>query len=173
MRLRSGRILSHQTESNHSIDSLSETEISLLQSIMSQQNENLSAHGSDHGEHDPLDGDAIKPLKDYLHPPRQTTPSCIILPINHHRFVLKPGTIQMLPTFYGTDSENPYTHMRDFEEIYGTCGDQNIHEDTVRLKLLAFSLKDKAKMWLGTLEPRSIGTWREMQTKFLKKILPS
>ncbi|XP_052177519.1 uncharacterized protein LOC127791578 [Diospyros lotus] len=71
------------------------------------------------------------------------------------------------------DSENPYTHMREFEEVCGTCVDQNVNEDTVRLKLFPFSLKDKAKMWLNTLESRSIGTWREMQTKFLKKYFPA
>ncbi|XP_052172242.1 uncharacterized protein LOC127788168 [Diospyros lotus] len=133
----------------------------------------MSAQGGDHVDQDPLGAEMLRPLRDYLHPPRQTTPSCIVLPVNHHRFNFKPGTIQMLPTFHGMDSENPYTHMREFEEVCGTCVDQNVNEDTVRLKLFPFSLKDKAKMWLNTLESRSIGTWREMQTKFLKKYFPA
>ena len=44
-----------------------------------------------------------------------------------------------------------------------------MNNDVVRVKLFPFSLKDKAKMSLNTLEPRSIVTWREIQTKFQKK----
>ena len=75
----------------------------------------------------------------------------------------------MLPSFHGMDLKNPYTHMREFQEVYGTCVDQNVNKDNVRLKLFSFSLKDKGKIWLNTLESRSIGTLREMQTKFLRK----
>ena len=174
MKFRSGRIVEYQNPL-YSSDSFSE--ISLTQSLMSQHNENIPAAprpGNNHDDdQDSFGPDTIRSLKEYLHPPRQTTPSCIILPINHHRFTLKPGTIQMLPTFHGMDSENPCAHMREFEEVCGTCVDQNVNEDTVKLKLFPFSLKDKAKMWLTTLEPRSIGTWREMQTKFLKKYFPA
>ena len=40
------------------------------------------------------------------------------------------------------------------------------------MKFLPFPLKDKAKTWLNSLRPRSIGTWQEMQTEFLKKLFP-
>ena len=40
------------------------------------------------------------------------------------------------------------------------------------MKLFPFSLKDKEKSWLNSLRPRSIGTWQEMQTEFLKKFCP-
>ena len=55
----------------------------------------------------------------------------IVLPVNHHKFNLEPGTIQLLPTFHGMDSENPYTHMKEFEEVCGTCMEQMINEDVV------------------------------------------
>ena len=35
-----------------------------------------------------------------------------------------------------------------------------------------FSLKDKAKHWLNTLEPNSITTWAQLQQEFLKKYFP-
>lgn len=54
------------------------------------------------------------------------------------------------------DSKNSYTHTREFKEVCGICVDQNVNEDIVRLKLFPFSLKDKVKMWLNTLEPRLI-----------------
>ncbi|KAJ6359541.1 hypothetical protein OIU76_001132 [Salix suchowensis] len=90
----------------------------------------------------------FRTLREYLHPARQSTPSCIILPLNQQAFNLKPGMIQLLPTFHGMDSENPYIHIKEFEE-------------------------DKAKLWLNSLRPRSIGTWREMQAEFLKKYFPT
>ena len=49
--------------------------------------------GSDHGDQGSFEPDTCRPLREYLHPPRQTTTSCIVLPINHHTFNLKSGTI--------------------------------------------------------------------------------
>ena len=77
--------------------------------------------------------------------------------------------ISLLPKFHGLDFENPYLHFKEFEELCSTFHDQSCNEETIRLKLFPFSLKDKAKTWLKSLRPRSIGTWQEMQIKFLKK----
>ena len=70
---------------------------------------------------------------------------------------------------HSLDSGNPYLHFKEFEEVYSTFHDQSCNEETIRLKVFPFSLKDKAKTWLNSLRPRLIGTWQEMQTKFLKK----
>ncbi|RVW62452.1 hypothetical protein CK203_060446 [Vitis vinifera] len=43
----------------------------------------------------------------------------------------------------------------------------------MRLKLFPFTLKDKAKIWLNSLRPRSIRTWTELQADFLKKFFPT
>ena len=80
--------------------------------------------------------------------------------------------ISLLPKFHGLGSQNPYLHFKEFEEVCSTLHDQSCNEETVRLKLFPFSLKDKAKTWLNYLRPRSIGTWQEAQTKFLKKFFP-
>ncbi|KAL6326228.1 hypothetical protein AAG906_001623 [Vitis piasezkii] len=42
-----------------------------------------------------------------------------------------------------------------------------------RLKLFPFTLKDKAKIWLNSLRPRSIRNWVDLQPEFLKKIFPT
>ncbi|XP_042988707.1 uncharacterized protein LOC122316241 [Carya illinoinensis] len=55
-------------------------------------------------------------LREYLHPIRTTTASCIITPLNAHNFSSKPGMIPLLPHFHGMDSENPYLHLKEFEE---------------------------------------------------------
>ncbi|MGV7959493.1 hypothetical protein PJP14_29775, partial [Mycobacterium kansasii] len=62
--------------------------------------------------------------------------------------------------------------MKEFDEIIATLYFPNVSEDTVRLKLFPFSLKEKAKTWLHSLRPRSIGTWNDMQREFIKKFFP-
>ena len=61
-------------------------------------------------------------------------------------------------------------HVRAFEEVIGSFYAQNVIE-TAKLRFFPFSLKDKAKGWLYTLKPRSIGGWGEMTPKFLLKKL--
>ena len=159
MIFRSGRIVENQNKIYSPFDSLPTTKLSLTQSLISQYNENMPPPpGSDYSDQGSFEPNTCRPLREYFHLPRQTTPSYIVLPVNNHRFNLKPGSIQLLPTFHGMDFENPYTHMKEFEDVCGTCMDQTVNEDVVRLKLFPFSLKDKAKMWLNTLAPRSIGT---------------
>ena len=94
MILRSGRIVEYQNQLYTPIYSLSTIELSLTQSLMSQHNKNMPPIlGSDHGDQDSFEPDTCRPLKEYLHPFRETTPSCIVLLVNHHRFNLKPATI--------------------------------------------------------------------------------
>ena len=87
-------------------------------------------------------------------------------------FELKPQIIHLLPTFHGLDREDPYMHVKDFLEICATCKFQNFTDDSVRLRLFPFSLKDKAKAWLNSLSPRSITSWELLVTKFLSKFFP-
>ena len=59
--------------------------------------------------------------------------------------------------------------VKDFLEICATCKFQNFTDDSIRLRLFPFSLKDKAKAWLNSLSPRSITSWELLVTKFLSK----
>ncbi|EXB92318.1 ATP-dependent RNA helicase dhx8 [Morus notabilis] len=113
-----------------------------------------------------------KTLNDYLHPTRTATPSCIMFPPNMPNLDFNPGMIQLLPTFHGLESENPYVHIREFEEVVATFHNRAEAADSVRLKFFPFSLKDKAKSWLYSLRPRSIGTWEEITTAFFNKYFP-
>lgn len=101
-------------------------------------------------------------LRDYLHPVRTSTPSCIIQPLNANNFNFKAGMIPLLSHFHGMESENSYLHVKEFEEVCSTFLDQSCTKEIIRLKLFPFSLKDKAKTWLNSLRSRSIGTWQEM-----------
>ena len=74
---------------------------------------------------------------------------------------LKQGLLAILPNFRGQENENPYVHVRAFEEVISSFYAQNVIEAT-KLHFLPFYLKDKARSWLYTLKPWSIGNWGEM-----------
>uniref|UniRef100_A0A2N9IZH7 Uncharacterized protein n=1 Tax=Fagus sylvatica TaxID=28930 RepID=A0A2N9IZH7_FAGSY len=42
---------------------------------------------------------------------------------------MKPGVIQLLPKFHGLDSENPYLHLKEFDEVCATLQYNNITDD--------------------------------------------
>ncbi|RVW45394.1 hypothetical protein CK203_107370 [Vitis vinifera] len=81
-----------------------------------------------------------------MHPSRMSAPSCIVPPTE--QLVIRPHIVPLLPTFDGMESENPYSHIKEFEE-------------------------DKAKIWLNSLRPRSIRMWTDLQAEFLKKFFPT
>ncbi|RVW76316.1 hypothetical protein CK203_049822, partial [Vitis vinifera] len=78
-----------------------------------------------------------------------------------------------LPNFHGMESENPYAHIKEFEEVCNTFREGGASIDLMRLKLFPFTLKDKAKIWLNSLRPRSIRNWVDLQAEFLKKFFPT
>jgi hypothetical protein len=114
----------------------------------------------------------VKTLRDHMNPTRTSAPSCIVFPPMHLTSILSQ-TLFNLPYFHGLDLENPYLHLREFEEVCNTYNDSNCSMNTIRLKLFPFSLKDKAKTWLQNLRPGSIRAWDEMQQQFLKKFFSS
>ncbi|RVW20263.1 hypothetical protein CK203_114169 [Vitis vinifera] len=67
---------------------------------------------------------------------------------HQEQLVIRPYLVPLLPTFHGMESENPYAHIKEFED-------------------------DKAKIWLNSLRPRSIRSWTDLQAEFLKKFFPT
>ena len=53
--------------------------------------------------------------------------------------------VPLLPTFHGMESENPYAHIKEFEDVCNTFLEGGASIDLMRLKLFPFTLKDKAK----------------------------
>ena len=83
-------------------------------------------------------------MRDHIHPPRMSAPSCIVPPTEE--MVIRPYLVPLLPTFHGMESENPYSHMREFEKLYNTFKEETVIVDLMRLKLFPLTLKDKAKI---------------------------
>ena len=106
-------------------------------------------------------------MRDHIHPPRVSAPSCIVPLVED--MIVRPYIMPLLPTFHGMESENPYSHIWDFEEVCNTFKEDATNLDLMRLKFFLLTLKDKAKIWLNSLRPRTIRNWTEMQAEFLKK----
>ena len=60
--------------------------------------------------------------------------------------IVRPYILPLLPTFHGMESENPYSHIRDFEEVCNTFKEDATNLDLMRLKFFPLTLKDKAKI---------------------------
>ena len=124
-------------------------------------------------EHQSQPGTLINPtayrtMRDHIHPPRVSAPSCIIPPAED--VAVRPYLVPLLPTYHGMENENPYTHIRDFEEVCTTFMEGMMDMDLLKLKAFPLTLKDKAKIWLNSLRHRTIRNWSELQAEFLKKL---
>ena len=109
---------------------------------------------------------AYRSMRDHIHPPRVSESSCIVPPTED--MIVRPYILPLLPTFHGMESENPYSHIRDFEEVCNTFKEDATNLDLMRLKIFPLTFKDKSKIWLNSLRPRTIRNWTELQAKFLK-----
>ena len=83
-------------------------------------------------------------MRDHMHPPRMSASSCIVAPIE--QLVMRPHIVPLIPTFHGMESENPYAHIKEFEDVCNTFQEGGASIDLMRLKLFPFTLKDKAKI---------------------------
>ena len=86
---------------------------------------------------------AYRSMTDHIHPPRVSAPSCIVPPAED--VIVRPYLVPLLPTFHGVENENPYTHIRDFEEVCATFKEGAIDMELLKLKAFPITLKDKAK----------------------------
>ena len=57
-------------------------------------------------------------MRDHIHPPRVSAPSCIVPPTED--VVVRPYLVPLFLTFHGMENENPYTHIQEFEEVCTT-----------------------------------------------------
>ena len=110
---------------------------------------------------------AYRSLRNHIHPPRVSAPSCIVPPLEE--IIIKPCILPLLPTFHGMESENPYSHIQEFEEVCSTFKEDISNVDLMRLKFFPLTLKDKAKIWLNSLRLRTIRNWGDTQAEFLQE----
>ncbi|KAL6313476.1 hypothetical protein AAG906_005422 [Vitis piasezkii] len=148
------------------IENPQNTELDICVNIMDPPPEDQNSQQGQGGN-----PNAYLSMRDRMHPPRMSAPSCILPPLE--QLVIRPHIVPLLPTFHGMESENPYSHIKEFEEVCNTFREGGASIDLMRLKLFPFTLKDKAKIWLNSLRPRSIRNWVDLQAEFLKKFFPT
>ncbi|RVW68650.1 Retrovirus-related Pol polyprotein from transposon 17.6 [Vitis vinifera] len=85
-------------------------------------------------------------MRDHMHPPRMSAPSCIVPP--SEQMIIRSYLVPLLPQFHGMENENPYIHIKDFEEVCHTFQEGTASIDLMRLKLFPFTLKNKAKRYM-------------------------
>ncbi|XP_040996048.1 uncharacterized protein LOC121242223 [Juglans microcarpa x Juglans regia] len=74
--------------------------------------------------------------------------------------------------FSGLPLDDLNIHLVMFLEICDTIKINGVTEDTIRLRLFLFSLRNKARGWLQSLQLGSITSWQDMTEKFLAKFFP-
>ena len=92
------------------IENPHETELELCLNIMEATSEDQH---SQQAQEDNLN--AFRSMRDRMHPPRMSAPSCIVPPTE--QLVIRPHIVPLLPTFHGMESENPYAHIKEFEDV--------------------------------------------------------
>ncbi|XP_058192106.1 uncharacterized protein LOC131309500 [Rhododendron vialii] len=118
----------------------------------------------------------VRTLQDYLNPERVTQLSPIVFPrptTVANTFVFKSDYHRCIPFFHGMEREDPYQHIREFEEVLQSFVSGEVLLNQARLRLFLFTLKDKAKTWFHSLKPQSLNTWGEVQDVFHKKFFPA
>ena len=75
-----------------------------------------------------------------------------MFPTDVQNFDFKPGMIPLLPIFHGMENENPYVHIREFEEVVATFHYQLGAMDIIRLKFFSFFLERESKKLVVFIE---------------------
>ena len=90
------------------------------------------------------------------------------------RYELRPSLIAMVQEnpFSGEGDENPYTHLRDFEQICSCIHIQGMRRVTLKWKLFPFSLTGKARRWYTRYVGSVKGEWEKLQAKFCLTYFP-
>ena len=81
-------------------------------------------------------------MREFLNPSKLSTPSCFMLPPNHDHVAIRPQVVSQLPIFRGIENENPYSHIKEFEDIVSIFQEANIPLEIFRMKISPLSLKD-------------------------------
>ena len=69
-------------------------------------------------------------------------------------------------SFSGRDCENPYHHLREFEQVCSCKKISGMTHETLKWKLFPFSLSGEAKQWYIRVVGGVNGSWIELWDRF-------
>jgi hypothetical protein len=95
-------------------------------------------------------------------------------PILTPGYEIRPSIIAMVrsQSFSWCKDENPYTHLREFEQNCSIISILGMHHETVKWKLFPFSLMGAAKEWYSLTIGRVEGDWNILKEKFCLRFFP-
>ena len=108
------------------------------------------------------------PKDEFLEPPQSSKP------IIASSYELCPNFIAMVweQTLSGFDYENPYHHLREFEQLYACLTISGMSKDTLWWKLFPFSLDEREKQWYAHNIGKVAGDWEELWNRFCLVFFP-
>ena len=98
------------------------------------------------------------PKGELLEPPPSSHPILI------DGYELRSAFIAMVreQTFSGEEDENPYVHLREFEQLCSCLNIPGMTHDTIKWKLFPFSLSKRVKQWYAHTVRSVNGDWDEL-----------
>ena len=108
------------------------------------------------------------PKGEFLEPPQSSKP------ITASSFELRPGFVAMVreQSFSGFDDENPYHHLREFEQLCSCLSIAGMAQEILRWKLFPFSLAERAKQWYDHNIGKVNAEWVELRDRFCLAFFP-
>jgi hypothetical protein len=95
-------------------------------------------------------------------------------PITASSYELRPGLTSVVrdQAFLGLDYENPYHHLREFEQLCACLTISGMTQEMLRWKLFPFSLNERARQWYAHNVGKVNGDWEELRNKFCFAFFP-
>ena len=95
-------------------------------------------------------------------------------PILATSYELRPRLVEMVQnhSFLGKEDENPYLHLRDFEQTCDCLHIEGMSDETLRWKLFPFSLKGRARIWYDRTVESKQGDWGSLRSSFCIDFFP-
>ena len=108
------------------------------------------------------------PSGEFLEPPQSSKP------IIASGFELHPGFIAMVreQPLSGYELENPYHHIREFEQMCSCLSIAGMAQETLRWKFFPFSLSERARQWYAHNVGKVNGEWEELRDRFYLAFFP-
>ena len=102
------------------------------------------------------------PRAGFFEPPRSSKP------IHTTGYEISPAFIAMVRelAFSGVASENPYHHLREFEQLCTCLSISGMAQETLKWKLFPFSLVGGAKHWYTSVSGNVGGDWVRLRDSF-------
>ncbi len=75
-------------------------------------------------------------------------------------------------SFSSLGQENPYHHLREFEQLSSCLKIRGMKQETVRWKLFPFSLHERAKQWYTSTVGYVNGDWEKLRDRFCLAFFP-